>query len=97
MSDHPQFVALSAVEAEALFKLASALDGFISEDHPVYTAGTKLDEQMAAQMRDPYAEVADELRDALADYAPDWVFHMIDFEAIAKRVMDRAWGVYENG
>jgi len=88
-------VALSRQEADALFNLAVGMDDFIPEDHPVRTAANKLDEQVAAQMRDPYDVAKVELQDRLGYTLDQWQYDQLDFDLLAQAVVDRIVGIYE--
>lgn len=89
-----RIVVLTSEEADALFKLAAALDDLIPRDHAVMKAADKLDEQVAAQMRNPYDEAKDALEDELS-MLDQWQYDQIHFDVLAQRLVDRLLGVYE--
>jgi hypothetical protein len=85
---------LTREQADALFNLAAALDEFLPEAHPVRRAADKLDEQIAAQMRDPYVLAEDVLRDRLSSL-PEWEYDRLHFDVLARAVVDGILGAYE--
>ena len=85
---------LSREQADAIVQLGCALEPWIRKDSPLDLATLKLDEQTAAQMRNPYDEAEDELRDRLAYTMHDYQFESLPFDILARAVVDRILGVY---
>lgn len=93
-STKPVIWVLSQEQAHDLVQLGAALDQWLKEDSPANVALVKLDEQTAAQMRNPYDEAEDELRDRLAYTMDQHQFDSLPFDVLARAVVDRVLGIY---
>lgn len=85
---------LTRAETDALILLGAALEPHMRAKSPVNTGTAKLDEQAAAQSRDPYEEAKDELRDRLGAVLSDQQDSELDYDALARAVVGRVLGIY---
>lgn len=93
-ADRPVIWVLSQEQAHDLVEFGAALDQWLKEDSPANVALVKLDEQTAAQMRNPYDVAEDELRDRLAYAMDDHQFNSLPFDVLARAVVDRVLGLW---